>query len=53
MNTKPNSDKVTMKIHNRRLCVWPGNVTRWIEKNSGGEIVVDRMPCAANCAARN
>lgn len=45
------TNRVTMRLHKGRLCLWPGNVQRWIERNKADELVVDHYPCIGHVAA--
>jgi hypothetical protein len=44
MKAQLDDSKVTLRWHKGRLCIWPDNTIRWIERNDADELVVDKMP---------
>jgi hypothetical protein len=46
-----NQPNVTMRLWKGRLCVWPGNVQRWIEEDESNELSVRKAPVIGHVPA--
>lgn len=45
-------NKITLRMDSRsRLCAWPGSCSRWIEKDDGGDLKVEKFPCVGRVEA--